>query len=258
MLARLLPPLAPLLVVLLVAAPTAGARAGANGTIDVTFSPTGTIVVALPDGTPVGASSGPPTVIPAGYYTLIMSGPGGCTQLPLFELKGPGIDVYENMTEGEVDQTSHNVYLAPNSTYTWKNYAIPSALYTFATSGVVQGKPPTPVSSVSSGTVSSQDVVGSGLHPLRGTLAGRVTKSGTLVLSRTGKDVARLAAGRYRITVTDRSTKSGFVLRKGSRAVSLTGAGFVGTRSVPVELSTGRWYLAAAPHAKSTHSILVH
>ena len=66
-------------------APGAGA---VSLSLDVSFSATGQISVTLPDGTPVGSTSGAPTVIPAGFYTVVLSAPGGCTELPYFDLEG--------------------------------------------------------------------------------------------------------------------------------------------------------------------------
>ena len=109
----------------LLAAPTAGARQTANLSLNVTFFTNGQITMALPDGTPVGTTSGAPTMIPAGYYALMMNGPGGCTSLPHFILKGPGENVVDNLTEGEVTNFQYNAYFLPNSTYTWRNDANP-------------------------------------------------------------------------------------------------------------------------------------
>lgn len=226
---------------LLVLAPALRGGTVSGPSLDVTFSPTGTITVTLPDGTPVGSTSGAPTTIPAGYYTLLMSGPGGCTQLPLFELKGPGEDLFENMTEGEVDYTSDNAFLMPNSTYVWRNYAAPSVAHTFVTSATVEGSPPRPASSVSSGTVSSQDIVGSDIAPFRGTLTGAVSAGGRLTLAFKGKSVANLSHGRYTVKVTDRSASSGLTIEKGSKVLHVTSGRFVGTRSTSLVLGAGRW-----------------
>jgi hypothetical protein len=225
--------------------PAVHGAAGSGPTLDVTFSPTGTITVTLPDGTPVGSTSGAPTTIPAGYYTLLMSGPGGCTQLPLFELKGPGEDLFENMTEGEVDYTSDNAFLMPNSTYVWRNYAAPSVAHTLVTSGTVEGAPPRPASSVSSGTVSSQDIVGSDLAPFRGTLTAAVSAAGKLTLAFKGRSIEKLSHGRYTVKVTDRSASSGLTIEKGKKVDHATGATFVGARSASLVLSAGRWTFTA-------------
>jgi hypothetical protein len=234
----------------LVLSPAAVGAGTSNPTLEVTFSPTGAITVTQPDGTPVGVTAGAPTVIPAGYYTLQLSGPGGCTQLPLFELKGPGEDLFENMTEGEVDYTSDNVFLQPSSTYTWKSYASPSVLHTFATSAAVLGAPPTPTSSVSSGTVSSQDIVGSNTSSSRGTITGIVSPTGRVSLSFKGRSVGNLAPGRYTIVVTDRSSNDGLTVEKAkARPVTVTGSRFEGKKSASVVLSAGRWTFSSGSPA---------
>ncbi len=61
------------------------------------FAANGTISVTLPDGTPVGSPGGAPTVIPAGFYAVMFSGPAGTTGVPYFQLTGPGVDILENM-----------------------------------------------------------------------------------------------------------------------------------------------------------------
>src|SRR5262245_60155275 len=65
-----------LLAVGVLLAPGAGARKDANLSLNVNYTAAGLVTVTLPDGTPVGSTSGAPTVIPAGYYSLNLSGPG--------------------------------------------------------------------------------------------------------------------------------------------------------------------------------------
>ena len=247
---------------LLAAAPVASGRVSGAVALDVTFSATGTISVTLADGTPVGSSSGAPTMIPAGYYTLELSGPGGCTELPLFELKGPGEDIFENMTEGELDYTTANAYLAPNSTYTWRNYSTPAVTYTFVTSNQVVGSaPPAPTPSVYSGTVASRDVVGSAAATASaaggGALSGAVSASGRLSLDFHGTPVASLKAGRYTITVTTASATHGFLLDKlHARPLTITRAGFVGRQSATVELTAGQWYFSPVRSGPKTYFLV--
>jgi hypothetical protein len=77
-----------LLAALLVLAPAAGARDAADLSLQVTFTATGSISVTLPDGAPVGTTSGAPTVIPAGYYTIHFSGPlNVAAGMPYFNLR---------------------------------------------------------------------------------------------------------------------------------------------------------------------------
>ena len=243
----------------LILAAAGQARRAAGQSLAVTFSPSGTITVTLPDGTPVGTASGAPTVIPAGYYIVLLAGPGGCTYLPLFELKGPGVDLFDDMSGGELNYDSRNAYLQPNATYTWRNFGTPSVVYSFATSATIQGSPPvagSPVPSSSHSTVSSQDVVGSGVAPLRGRLTGVVSAAGRLTLARGGKSITGLKAGRYAITVSDRSSSDGFMLKGKSRTVTVTSAAFLGKRSVTIRLTAGRWIVTPRPGAV-TFSILV-
>jgi hypothetical protein len=246
---------------LLTLAPAAQGRTAASLALTVTFTATGSVSVTLPDGTPVGSTSGAPTVVPAGFYTVVLNGPGECINLPLFELKGPGVDIQDDMLGGETD--THTLYATflPNSTYTWHIDRNQAVVYTFKASTVVVG---TPSSSSSSPTSSgahpkptSQDLAGSAILPFRGTLTGAVSAAGTLTFAYKGKSVTSLKAGRYTIAVTDRSSTNGFLLEKiNHAAVSVTGMAFVGRHSVSVNLTAGKW-LVLPRLGKTTYSIVV-
>jgi hypothetical protein len=237
---------AALLVAALVLAPTTGATSTAALTLDVTFTPDGAISVTLPDGTPVGTTTGSPTVIPAGYYTLQLVGPGGCTELPYFELKGPGENIQNDMDLGEL-KLSLVADLQPSSTYTWLDDANPDVVYTFETSGQIVGTTPPPAPSPTprstpgaGGTESSQDPVGA--LASRGSLTAVVTSAGRATLSYRGTKARRLAEGRYTITVSDRSTRIGFALQQaGHKTLTVTGAAFTGRRSRSLKLTSGTW-----------------
>jgi hypothetical protein len=232
----------------------AQARSGADLSLEVTFSYTGDISVALPDGTPVGTQSGSPTVIPAGFYTVAMSGPG-CIQVPYFELYGPGVGVLDNLEGGELANDSTVVDLQPDATYTWSNSGIPNTTYTFTTSSSVLGTPPVapPVKSSGGAAPANGDVVGSALVvPFRGMLAGRVSSTGGMSLTYAGKPATKLAAGRYTLTVADRSPTSGLLLeRSGKAALTLSHGAFVGTRTASVDLTPGRWSFTAVAGTKT-------
>ena len=93
-------------------APTlAHGRAAANPQINVYYSLSGAITVTLADGTPVGTTSGSPTVIPGGYYRFLMIGPGGCASIPQFILKGPGTYLSDNLDGGETQSLEHLIHL---------------------------------------------------------------------------------------------------------------------------------------------------
>ena len=240
-------------------APAAESRLAATQTIVVTFNTNGVVTAAL-NGVPLGTTSGAPTVIPGGYYSVLLNGPGECINLPLFELSGPGVNIQDDMLGGEVDTHSLPTYFVPNATYTWHIDRAQSIVYTFRTSSdVVGAATPTGSSSTSSksGTKpTSQDVVGSALAPFRGTLTGVVTPAGSLRIAFKGKSVASLNAGRYAISVVDRSSSSGFAV-KGKRAtVSVTGMAFVGKRTVTLNLTAGRWSFGPSA-SKSTYTVSV-
>jgi hypothetical protein len=229
-------------------------RAAGAQTLDVTFNANSSVAVTLPDGTPVGTTIGAPTVINAGYYGVVMLGPGGCIQQPDFHLKGPGEELINDMSGGEVTSEFYNAYFAPNSTYTWRlDNSSNTSVYTFVTNSVVGGTPPSsaPATGTATGsaTPTSQDIVGSAIAPFRGTLTGAVSQAGKLTLAFEGKSVTHLSAGRYTIAVTDRSGSGSFALeKKGKRSVvTVTGGSFVGKRSLTVDLTAGSWVFMAKP-----------
>jgi hypothetical protein len=94
--------------------------------------------------------------------------------------------------------------------------------------------------------VTYPDLVGSAIVPFRGTLTAAVSAAGRLSLAYKGKSLKSLKAGKYTIAVTDRSANAGFVLEKLARAPhAITGNTFMGTRTVHVRLTAGRWLFAA-------------
>src|SRR5262249_52001564 len=187
------------------AAQSTSTRASVELTMNVIFSYQGSISVALPNGTPVGTTSGAPTVIPAGYYSVILTGPGSCSLVPYFLLSGPGVAVSDNMAQGEEDFTEYDVNFQPNSTYTWKNGDNPRDVYTFQTSGQVLGTKSPPV--IWKGPVTSKSsnssIVGSAISPSRGNLTGTVSSDGKLTLLFKGKSASSLRSGLYKLTITD-------------------------------------------------------
>src|SRR5204863_9505314 len=128
---------------LLVLAPVAQSRHSATPTLRVTFNAAGSITLTLPDGTPVGTTGGPPSVIPAGYYTLLFFGPGECINLPLFELRGPGVNINDDMLGGETDVHTLYATFLPNSTYIWHSDRNEAILYSFRASSDVVAAAPT-------------------------------------------------------------------------------------------------------------------
>lgn len=241
-----------LLAGLLLAAPVAQSRPAAPLVLKVNFALNGTITVTLPNGTPVGTTSGSPTVIPAGFYILQMSGPGGCTSMPHFDLKGPGQQIHDNLNEGESDYVEYSVDLRPSSTYTWSSDA-DRVVHTFVTSSDVVGTPaPRSPGGLTSGnhtTVKSSDLVGSNILRFQGTILGDVTAAGRITLAFKGKSVASLKAGRYTVEVTDKSPTSGVMFQKfrHNALTAVTGPMFVGKRSTEIKLTAGKWIVIPRP-----------
>jgi hypothetical protein len=238
-------------VAVLVVAPAAPAARTVSLSLYVSFFANGTIAMTSPDGAAVGTTSGSPTVVPAGYYTLVFSGPGGCTLLPNFRLSGPGTNLITTLTEAQGQKNPTGVNLLPSSTYTWSSDAVPGVVHTFVTSAQVEGSPPT--ASTSSGTysssgkqVTSQDIVGSAVTATRGTLDVTLSAAGKLALAYRGKSVRHLQAGKYTVVVTDSSPSKGFTLQKLAGSVrSLSAPAFTGKRTAAVTLTSGRWLFAA-------------
>ena len=235
-------------------ASAAATRATANPIIYVNFFANSQISVTMADGTALGASSGAPTVIPAGYYTLEFSGPGGCSVLPYFRLSGPGASIVTNGNEGQVIHPPSGVEFLPGSTYSWSDDAFPGVVYQFSTTSQVVGSPPSTAGSGagSKGTVSSTDVVGSALPSVRGSLSGTITAGGKASLLRNGKPVESLPAGRYTLTVVDRGRSSFVLERMKPHELALARGAFSGKRAFKVTLTAGTWDFTASPGTASS------
>jgi plastocyanin len=93
--------------------------------------------------------------------------------------------------------------------------------------------------------------VASGHDPT--TLRGTVGPGFTISLAKKGQRVTRLAPGTYRIIVSDRSARHDFKLEKygGAFERSITTVPFIGTKTVTVKLTSGRWEFYCAPHERT-------
>ncbi|HZO98597.1 MAG TPA: hypothetical protein VFB42_14645 [Gaiellaceae bacterium] len=218
--------------------------AHADGDLYVTFQANHTIVFAQASGAPVGTTSGAPTVIPAGSYTIHFEDSVG-VEGPAFHLQGPGVDLAEDLFFGEAPSATHRVNLLPSSTYTWRNDEQPGVVFTFVTSTASVGGP-APITPSSGGTTAgtpSKDIVGSEIVPFRGALDAIVSKAGKLTLVRAGRAVSRLKSGRYTFSVDDESGRAGFTVQQLRRApVAVTGVRFVGAHNLTLTLRPGQWY----------------
>jgi hypothetical protein len=205
------------------------------------------ITVALANGTPVGATSGAPTVIAPGLYNLFMDD-SAAVEGPEFDLRGPGVDFVDSMFYGENPSETFTATFEPSSTYTWRNNEQPGVVFTFATSagggtsgGGAGGGGAT--STTSKTGKPSTDIVGSAVLPFRGALDAIVYKSGKLSLTRSGKKVTFLKTGRYTFSVDDESSSHGFSVHvlKG-KPQTITSKTYVGSHDATLALKPGRWF----------------
>ena len=88
-------------------------------------------------------------------------------------------------------------------------------------------------------------------------LKGTVGPGFTITLTKNGKKVKTLKAGRYRITVADRATMHNFVLRGPGLDREITGLNFVGRRSATLTLRKGRYTYVCTPHPTMKGSFTV-
>jgi plastocyanin len=88
------------------------------------------------------------------------------------------------------------------------------------------------------------------------TLKGTVGPSYKISLTMNGKRVTSLKAGSYTIAVTDRASIHNFVLEKaqgGTFEKELTSVPFMGTKSIKVRLTPGKWEFYCRPHESTMH-----
>jgi hypothetical protein len=149
--------------------------------------------------------------------------------------------------------------LQPSSTYTLQDDAQPaqtgrtltttasgSPATTDSSSGLSSSLPSPSSPTVKAGSTSqgsSQSVLGTSIATtFRGTLAGAVSSTGKLTLTKGGRSVSNLKSGRYTFIVQDRSAKADFTIQQLHRnPLTLTGLAFVGTHKTTVDLKPGQW-----------------
>jgi hypothetical protein len=216
------------------------------------------ITVTLAGGAAVGTTSGAPTVIQPGVYSLSFDDSSGASG-PKFDLNGPGVAISEDLFYGEIQSATLAANFQPSSTYTWWNEETPNVIFTFATSAG-SGSAPTATTPTSSGSkpgTPAKSIVGSAVIPFRGKLAATVDAAGKLALATKGKPVNSLKAGLYTFTVVDKSATRGFVIQKlKAGAITLTGVAYKGTHVATINLRAGQWTFFS-PRGKKSFFIVV-
>jgi hypothetical protein len=231
--------------------------------------------VITPGGTSIRTSNPPGTVIPYGTYQVVINNdvPDTLDVAHMYHLGGPGVNLQTDLDAGDHKTELYAETLAPNSTYIFQDDRQPGlGRVVFSTSGTVVSGSATGTTGASSGTgttsnnstgsgssSSNKGVVGSSVTPavLRGTLQGLVTAAGIKLTSK-GKAVTSLKAGRYKLAVTDTSSRGGFTLQEIRKsATTVTGGPFVGKHSVTVTLRPGQWFYYLSFTAKKNYFIVV-
>ncbi len=239
---------------------TATAAESDNPGLTVVFSQNKTAIMFQPNGTQVGTTSGAPTVIPYGTYNLYLDDSAGVSDVT-FDLQGPGVSLVSNMSFGEEVSENWAETFQANSTYTYFDNMRPGTTWTFQTSGTAAAPttgastaPPTqPLQSSNSGSATSTTPIASQAPAaLKGTLKGTVGATGVVTLAFKGKAVTKLAKGRYKLAVTDKDRKDGFTIRGATKEPVLgSGVGFIGTHTITVTLTPGRWLFYSTLGTKS-------
>jgi hypothetical protein len=91
------------------------------------------------------------------------------------------------------------------------------------------------------------------------TLKGVVGPGFTINLKKNGVRVKSLEHGSYRFVVADKASIHGFTLEKvkgGKWEKALTGVPFVGTKSMTVKLTVGKWKFYCPPHESTMFGFL--
>jgi hypothetical protein len=231
----------------------ASTRATVNPTIYFLYSMNCTFVIQDDSGKQISS-------IPPGHYQVdvrtplqfgtVPPPPGSspndmtaCRGAPQFQLTGPGVDLFTNMTAGcEADKVFPETF-QPSSTYVAQDLNQPSVAHgSFTTTATGSSSDVSANYGGGKGHAElGQDIVGS--LALKGTLNATLTGGANTVLTLDGRKVTTLKAGRYRFTVVDRDKKTGFkVLGPTSKTpIEVTGTTYTGKHSVVIPLTAGRW-----------------
>jgi hypothetical protein len=255
----------PVLLGMVVLAATIALKLGA-GSSHAAVSPTmhavvredASIGLTFDDGTEVGTQARTPPTIPPGTYTIRVVDSATTHN---FHLSGPGVDMATPVDE--MTTPTWTVTFQPGATYRFQCDEHADFMYgVFQTSGTsssttsggtsaggsTSGGASSGGSSSSGGTSSGTSSSGGSQPGLSGTLAGTVSAAGKLTLALRGKAVSNLTVGRYKVTVTDKSATTSFLVqKKGHAAITVSSRSFVGTRSVTVTFSPGTWSFYSPP-----------
>jgi hypothetical protein len=218
-----------------------------NYHVDCTFT------ITVEGGTTVTASSPPGPTIPPGPYVfqVFMPNPpegtyGRLCEMPRFRFSGPGAGGQIEFDGEELHDDTLRPVLQPSSTYVAEDANAPTQtrkVFTTAASGSSSALlgPAAPPSSGGKGDAHTE-LVGSAILRYRGRLAATVGAAGKATLTRGGRSVVSLKAGRYDIRVDDPTARAGFFVQRGKfKPVTVSSPAFVGQKTQRIALRAGKW-----------------
>jgi hypothetical protein len=228
---------------------TSSSQAEFLGNLTGNVGPGFVIQLRLADGTPVSS-------LAAGTYDIHVS---DVATNHNFHLEGQGVNVATAIADlQEADWTVD--FVDGNYTYRCDQHSNLSAA--FMVGGIpatlpapVPAPAPAPVQPPASATVLPLPT-SSGPAPVAlpvtnrgpaGSLKVTLLPNDTISVTKSGKAVTKIPRGTYNLVLADRSGKRDLALRRiGGDNQALTSKGFVGTKTVNVDLTPGQWKLFSA------------
>ena len=182
------------------------------------------------------------TTLPEGDYTITVK---DLSEFHNFHLTGPGVN--------------QATVVEKTGTVTW-NVHLASGMYTFQCdphSSQMKGTVRVGTGGTTTVTTTTTTTSGGGTAPPKPpVVVGTVGPGTTIRLTKGGKRVKSLKAGRYTFRIADRAKAHNFVLEKskgGKFERAITSVPFVGTKSMVVTLTRGSWEFYCAPHESTMH-----
>jgi len=209
-----------------------------NGTTFATIAP-GTYQVAITTPDPFG----------------LFGNSGGndlqaCKGYVQFRLTGPGVSLFTTLDYGDAASELYSETFRAGGTYTLQDDGnIPNTRRTFSVADSGSAVSPASGSSGASG--------GAAPAAFRGVLDVGLSARGTLTVTRKGKAIGALKAGRYTFSVHDGSKKAGFSIQgPAGKPEAITNAVYVGFRDLGIVLTAGRWTFFAPGGAKKSFLVV--
>ena len=234
-----------------------------------------TLSVTTPSGSVVSSSSAQAQIPPGSYQVIVNNDiPDISDTDHMFHFSGPGVILLTDMGAGDNKTEAYTEMLVPNATYVFQDDRQPGiGRILIGTSATAAGTGSTgstgggstsgtggTTSNTGSKTSSNSSILAGGSSApaaFRGSLTGVVSSGGKVLLTKDGKPVTQLKAGRYKISVTDKAPSGSFTIQKiRAPAHTLTGSRFVGRHTTTVTLSAGQWFYYPSFTGKKTYFIV--